>query len=380
MWGWIQASASPAAWRGDGKAAALGERSETQTLGVPRAPIRQQGIPDRNSASLLRMSPASSLLDVGPSDNMTLPTLILLINYAQLHTMPGHKNPTPATQSLQNWSERASNSWKTHPSGSQRTKDAGPATPMILKGPRYLSANFREGHVVWINSACRKTLSPMFKMGAGVRVESTDSCTVWNEAYIMLVSCIVGHDMYSISIPVFYSVWDTVRIFLGYGKINSVWLNFLEYSNHYKTLGYWLNTCHVQCIINAWHQHDIGLIPCCVLHSLYARILDCLHVCSGFSSLASFAATKPKFDNVWDLAANIQKTYASSVTINHMMSQSLKKCDQVFENSCMFIRDSLLLIELCPVVKAGDTGCINHVHRMLTFSFWGAGLHNYGLE
>ena len=44
--------------------------------------------------------------------------------------------------------------------------------------------------------------------------------------------------MYSISIPVFYSVWDTVRIFLGYGKINSVWLNFLEYSTHYKTLGY----------------------------------------------------------------------------------------------------------------------------------------------
>ena len=53
----------------------------------------------------------------------------------------------------------------------------------------------------------------------------------------MLASCI-GHDMYSISIPVFYSVWDTVRIFLGYGKINSVWLNFLEYSTHYKTLGY----------------------------------------------------------------------------------------------------------------------------------------------
>ena len=43
-WGWIQASASPAAWRGDGKAAALGGRSETRTLGVPWAPIRWQRI------------------------------------------------------------------------------------------------------------------------------------------------------------------------------------------------------------------------------------------------------------------------------------------------------------------------------------------------
>ena len=61
------------------------------------------------------------------------------------------------------------------PSGSRRTKDAGPAMPMISNGPRYLSANFREGRVVQINSARRKTLSPMFKMGAGVRAESADS-------------------------------------------------------------------------------------------------------------------------------------------------------------------------------------------------------------
>ena len=57
-----------------------------------------RGYPDRNSASLLRTSPASSLLDAGPSDNVILPTLILLINYARLHTMPGRKNPTPTDE------------------------------------------------------------------------------------------------------------------------------------------------------------------------------------------------------------------------------------------------------------------------------------------
>ena len=44
------------------------------------------------------MSPTSSLLDAGPSDNVTLPTLIPLINYARLHTMPGRKNPMPADE------------------------------------------------------------------------------------------------------------------------------------------------------------------------------------------------------------------------------------------------------------------------------------------
>ena len=37
---------------------------------------------------------------MGPSDNTTLPTLILLINYARLHTMPGCKNPMPADESV----------------------------------------------------------------------------------------------------------------------------------------------------------------------------------------------------------------------------------------------------------------------------------------
>ena len=35
---------------------------------------------------------------MGPSGNMTLPTLIILINYARLHTMPGRKNPMPADE------------------------------------------------------------------------------------------------------------------------------------------------------------------------------------------------------------------------------------------------------------------------------------------
>ena len=38
-------------------------------------------------------------------------------------------------------------------------KDAGPAALIISKGPRYLSVSLREGCIVQINSARRKTLS-----------------------------------------------------------------------------------------------------------------------------------------------------------------------------------------------------------------------------
>ena len=46
------------------------------------------------------------------------------------------------------------------------------------------------------------------------------------------------HDNYLSSIPVFYNVLDTVRIFLGYDKINSVRSDFLEYPIQYKKVGY----------------------------------------------------------------------------------------------------------------------------------------------
>ena len=57
------------------------------------------------------------------------------------------------------------------------------------------------------------------------------------------------YDNYPSSIPVFYNVLDTVRIFLGYGKINSVRLDFLEYPIQYKKVGYCWGNCHESTII-----------------------------------------------------------------------------------------------------------------------------------
>ena len=66
--------------------------------------------------------------------------------------------------------------------------------------------------------------------------------------------------------------------------------NILTVSTHYKTLGYWLNTCHVQCIINAWHQHDIGLIPCCEQWFFWSCATYAVISCQSFIEIWYFFA------------------------------------------------------------------------------------------
>ena len=63
------------------EAMALGDQLDTWTIGAPWAQSGDGKYPDRNSASLLRTSPMSSPLGAGPSGNVMLPTLIIVINY-----------------------------------------------------------------------------------------------------------------------------------------------------------------------------------------------------------------------------------------------------------------------------------------------------------
>lgn len=123
------------------------------------------------------------------------------------------------------------------------------------------------------------------------------------------------------------------------------------------------------------HKPTLELIS----HSLYARILDCFTVKCG-SSLEEWASQEPKFSEVWEMASIIQKEYASSAAIHALLQKPKDKQDRVFGNSAIFIRDALLYIELCDAVKHGDSGRVNNVRRLLMFSFYGAGSHNYGLE
>jgi hypothetical protein len=117
-----------------------------------------------------------------------------------------------------------------------------------------------------------------------------------------------------------------------------------------------------------------------IQHSLFARILDCWRITCGRESLVAFAESKPDFETIWKMAKRIVETYACSRLISRAQNKNPEDRDGVFENSSMFIRDALLLFEMCDAVKAGDTGRINGVRRWWTFCFWGAGSFNYGLE
>jgi hypothetical protein len=101
----------------EGKGCSLGEGSGTRgQLGASRIRPDHRECSDRNSAPLLRTSPTSSLLGVGPSGNVTLPTLIDQIEShnhsifqpqsscpdANLHNIPA--TPWPAMRSSRNWS------------------------------------------------------------------------------------------------------------------------------------------------------------------------------------------------------------------------------------------------------------------------------------
>lgn len=114
--------------------------------------------------------------------------------------------------------------------------------------------------------------------------------------------------------------------------------------------------------------------------SCFARILDSLQVLSGHDKLADYAQKKPSFDNVWELALKFVDTFTSSRELEEMRTKPKSERDEVWENSSLFIQDTLVLLAFCSSVKRGDTGCMRVIQRFWTFCFWGAGSFNYGLE
>lgn len=114
--------------------------------------------------------------------------------------------------------------------------------------------------------------------------------------------------------------------------------------------------------------------------SLFARVLDGWRVLAGVKDLKDYGKKKPTFEDVWEMGAKFVKTFASSLKLEAERQKTPKQRDEVWENSSLFIRDTLILLAFCAAVKAGDTGCMRLIHRFWLFSFWGAGSFNYGLE
>lgn len=122
--------------------------------------------------------------------------------------------------------------------------------------------------------------------------------------------------------------------------------------------------------------------------SLYSRVLHCLLLVSGKTSLAECADSISSFSELEGYAASIQSKYANADLVSDLrwkreMARAVEGVppgDQIFENACLFMRDALISREFTDSIKAGDSGRIVLVVKLLALSFRGNGRSKYAYE
>ncbi|KAJ7026665.1 hypothetical protein C8F04DRAFT_966145 [Mycena alexandri] len=126
-----------------------------------------------------------------------------------------------------------------------------------------------------------------------------------------------------------------------------------------------------------------------VFTSLYARVLHCLLLVSGKSTLDECAASVETYAQLEALAASIQAKFANAELVSELRWQrstaqtaegEVPPGDQIFENSCLLLRDALISREFTDSIKARDSGRIVLVLKLLALSFRGNGRSKYAYE
>ncbi|KAJ7899556.1 hypothetical protein B0H14DRAFT_3104529 [Mycena olivaceomarginata] len=118
-----------------------------------------------------------------------------------------------------------------------------------------------------------------------------------------------------------------------------------------------------------------------VFGSLYARILHCLLLVSGKTSLAECADSITSFAQLDGYAALIQKKYANANLVSKLQgAEGVPPGDQIFENASLLLRDALISREFTDSIKAGDSGRVVLVLKVLALSFRGNGRSKYAYE
>ncbi|KAJ7735443.1 hypothetical protein B0H14DRAFT_3613658 [Mycena olivaceomarginata] len=125
-----------------------------------------------------------------------------------------------------------------------------------------------------------------------------------------------------------------------------------------------------------------------VFVSLYARVLHCLLLVSGKTSLAECADSITSFAQLDGYAALIQKKYANASLVSKLRwerkmaegAEGVPPGDQIFENASLLLRDALISREFTDSIKAGDSGRVVLVLKVLALSFRGNGRSKYAYE
>lgn len=122
--------------------------------------------------------------------------------------------------------------------------------------------------------------------------------------------------------------------------------------------------------------------------SLYARILHCLLLVSGYKTLDEYTSHVNSWDQLVSHAEMIYSQFTSSAKVEDLRwlrSQTppdtpIKEGDMVFENAILFLRDALISREFTDAIKAGDSGRVFLVLKIWALSFRGSGRTKYAYE
>ncbi|KAJ7762332.1 hypothetical protein DFH07DRAFT_867516 [Mycena maculata] len=122
--------------------------------------------------------------------------------------------------------------------------------------------------------------------------------------------------------------------------------------------------------------------------SLYSRILHCLLLVSGKSTLEECADSITSFSQLEGYAALVQSKYANADLVSNLRwqremarrAEGIPPGDEIYENACLFLHDALILREFTDSIKAGDSGRVILVVKLLALSFRGNGHSKYAYE
>ncbi|KAK6972268.1 hypothetical protein R3P38DRAFT_2812403 [Favolaschia claudopus] len=125
-----------------------------------------------------------------------------------------------------------------------------------------------------------------------------------------------------------------------------------------------------------------------VFVSLYARVLHCLLLVTQKATLDESADSVETFEQLQAHAATIQKKFANGSVVSELRwkrktadgSEAVTPGDEIFENACLLLRDALISRELTDSIKAGDSGRIVLVLKVLALSYRGNGRTKYAYE
>jgi hypothetical protein len=125
-----------------------------------------------------------------------------------------------------------------------------------------------------------------------------------------------------------------------------------------------------------------------VFVSLYARVLHCLLLVTGSSTLDECADSIDTFDQLEKHAVAIQQKFANASLVSDLRwkramadgSEDVVPGDEIYENACLLLRDALVSREFTDSIKAGDSGRIILVLKVLALSYRGNGRTKYAYE